>query len=66
MSVIFGIDEKDKLVICGDKRGSSELDSILSDELQKVSVINTHLAFASAGNFAIEKAYCWTLKNRMK
>ena len=56
MSVIFGIDEPNQIIICGDKRASSKEGQFINDELQKVTVVNTHLAFVSAGNAAIEKA----------
>lgn len=56
MSVIFGIKENSRIIIAGDKRGSSVDGKTISDDLDKVLVINDHLAFASAGNAAIEKA----------
>lgn len=56
MSVIFGIDEPNQIVICGDKRASTKEGQYISDELQKVTTVNKHLAFVSAGNAAIEKA----------
>ena len=55
MSVIFGIKESGCIIIAGDKRGSSIDGKILSDNLDKILVVNNHLAFASAGNAAIEK-----------
>lgn len=55
MSVIFGIKESGRIIIAGDKRGSSIDGKILSDNLDKILVVNNHLAFASAGNAAIEK-----------
>lgn len=57
MSVIFGIKESGRIIIAGDKRGSSIDGKILSDNLDKILVVNNHLAFASAGNAAIEKNY---------
>lgn len=56
MSVIFGIKENNRIIIAGDKRGSSIDGKTLSDDLDKVLMINDHLAFSSAGNTAIEKA----------
>lgn len=62
MSVIFGIDEKDSITICADKRVSNVEGKFLSDDVDKVTVINSRLAFASAGNVAIEKAISVDLK----
>ena len=59
MSVIFGIKENNRIIIAGDKRGSSIDGKTLSDDLDKVLMINDHLAFSSAGNAAIEKAICY-------
>lgn len=56
MSVLFGIDEKDQIIICADKRSSTKEGCFISDDMDKVIVINPRLAFASAGNAAIEKA----------
>lgn len=56
MSVLFGIDEKDQIIICADKRSSTKEGSFVSDDMDKVIVINPRLAFAAAGNAAIEKA----------
>lgn len=56
MSVIFGIKEKNRIIIAGDKRGSTIDGKTLSDDVEKVHTVNEHLAFASAGNAAIEKA----------
>ena len=56
MSVIFGIKENNRIIIAGDKRGSSIDGKTLSDDLDKVVMINSHLAFSSAGNSAIEIA----------
>ena len=56
MSVIFGIKENNRIIIAGDKRGSSIDGKTLSDDLDKVLMINDHLAFSSASNAAIEKA----------
>ncbi|MCD8180313.1 MAG: hypothetical protein LUF26_02360 [Firmicutes bacterium] len=56
MSVIFGIDEPGKIYICGDRRGSTAEGKLINDNLQKVIEIHPSLAFASAGNAAIELA----------
>jgi len=56
MSVIFGIKENNCIIIAGDKRGSTIDGKMLADDLDKVLVINNHLAISSAGNAAIEKA----------
>lgn len=56
MSVIFGIHEKNQIVIAGDKRVSTADGNFISDDWEKVIVINDHLAFVSAGNAAVEKA----------
>jgi len=56
MSVIFGIKEDNRIIIAGDKRGSSVDGKMLSDDLDKVIAVNDHLAFSSAGNAAVEKA----------
>ena len=44
MSVIFGIKENNRIIIAGDKRGSSIDGKTLSDDLDKVLMINDHLA----------------------
>lgn len=56
MSVIFGIKEEKEIIITGDKRGTNILNGLHSDDTDKITVINEHLAFASAGNHAIETA----------
>ena len=40
MSVIFGIKENNRIIIAGDKRGSSIDGKTLSDDLDKVLMIN--------------------------
>lgn len=62
MSVIFGIKENNRIIIAGDKRGSSVDGKMLSDNLDKVLMINSHLAFSSAGNAAIETAISMDIK----
>lgn len=56
MSVIFGIVDNGKIIIAGDKRLSSIDGEMISDDGEKVVVINEKLAIASAGNVAIERA----------
>ena len=56
MSVIFGIKENNCVIIAADKRGSDIDGHLITDECDKITVINDHLAYASAGNAAIEKA----------
>lgn len=56
MSVIFGIKEGNTVTICGDKRFSTDNGELISDDAQKVRIINEKLAFASAGNASIEEA----------
>lgn len=56
MSVIFGIREDDKIIVAGDKRGTSTHGDFLSDDLNKVTAINDKLCFATAGNASIEFA----------
>lgn len=62
MSVIFGIKENGRIIIAGDKRGSSVDGKLLSDDLNKVIKVNDHLAFSSAGNSAIETVISIDLK----
>lgn len=56
MSVIIGIREPNRIILAGDKRGSSKEGRLLSDSLQKVILINEHLCLATAGNDAIGTA----------
>lgn len=56
MSVIFGIKEKNQIIVAGDKRASNINGEFISDEMQKVIAINDCLCMASAGSMAIEKA----------
>lgn len=56
MSVIFGIKENQQIIIAGDKRISTADGARIGDHWQKVIPVNDQLAFASAGNGAIEKA----------
>lgn len=56
MSVIFGIVEKDQIIIAGDRRLSKEDGSWISDDGQKIFEINEYLAFVTAGNAAIGAA----------
>lgn len=56
MSVIFGIKEKEVIIVAGDRRASAIDGAFISDEMQKVVAINDWLCMASAGSVAIEKA----------
>jgi len=56
MSIIFGIKENDEIIIAGDKRGTNILNGSYSDDEDKITVINEHLVFATAGNVSIKKA----------
>lgn len=54
MSIIFGIKEESEITIAGDKRVTSINGDFLSDDVDKVIVINEYLAFAIAGNNAVK------------
>ena len=56
MSIIFGINENDEIIIAGDKRGTNILNGSYSDDEEKLTVINEHLVFATAGNVSIKNA----------
>lgn len=56
MSVIFGIKENNEIIIAADKRGTNILNGTYRDDEEKLTVINEHLAFATAGNVSIKKA----------
>lgn len=56
MSVIFGLTTGKKIIIGGDKRGSTKDGRIMSDSLQKLNIINNSVCFATAGNASIEMA----------
>lgn len=56
MSVIFGIVEKNSIIIVGDRRASSVDGNFISDDEQKVMEINEHLGIVTSGNVAIGKA----------
>lgn len=64
MSVIFGIVEKNSIIIAGDNRVSSVDGVFISDNEQKVTEINEHLGIATAGNVAIEKAILMNIDDR--
>lgn len=63
MSVIFGIKESNCIIIGGDKRGSTKDGKFLTDDLNKIIVINEQLALASAGNAVVEKAIMLDVNN---
>lgn len=56
MSVILGIQEKDCIILVSDNRAATLDGKTVSDSLNKIEVINSHLAFSSAGNAAVGKA----------
>lgn len=56
MTVILGIRTERNVFLAGDKRATSVNDRFVDDEMNKVAVINDHLAFASGGNASIGKA----------
>lgn len=64
MSVIFGIKEADRIIIAGDKRGTSKKGEFISDEIQKIIPINEHLCIASAGNVSISNVIIRIAKER--
>lgn len=63
MSVIFGIKETNSIILGSDKRGSTKEGVFITDDLNKIIVINEHLALASAGNAVIEKAIMLDINN---
>ena len=56
MSVIMGIKTNNILVLGADKRVSTYENKPLSDDNDKILVVNNHLAMACAGNAAVQKA----------
>ena len=56
MSVIMGIKTNDIVILGADKRLSTLDGKKVSDDGDKILVINSHLAIACAGNAAIQKA----------
>ncbi len=56
MSVIFGIKEPGEVIIAGDKRATSVNDKVKSDDMNKLTIVNECVCFASAGNASIERA----------
>ncbi|MBQ6708818.1 MAG: hypothetical protein IJM97_07720 [Clostridia bacterium] len=63
MSVIFGIKETNSIILGSDKRGSTKEGIFITDYLNKIIVINEHLALASAGNAVVEKAIMLDINN---
>ena len=66
MSVIIGLKIDDKIILAGDKRGSTETGKLLTDELEKVIPINKSLCIAMAGNHAMEQAILSKLHEKEK
>ena len=56
MTVILGIRTDDTVYLAGDKRATSLDDRYIDDKMEKVTVVNNHLAFACGGNASIGKA----------
>lgn len=56
MSTIMGIKTNNIVILGADKRLSTYQNKFVSDNSDKIIVVNNHLAIASAGNAAIQKA----------
>ena len=56
MSVIMGIKTNNVVILGADKRLSTYQNQFVSDDNDKILVVNNHLALACAGNQAIQKA----------
>lgn len=56
MSTIMGIKTNNIVILGADKRLSTYENKFISDEADKIFVVNNHLAIACAGNAAIQKA----------
>ncbi|MBQ6995619.1 MAG: hypothetical protein IJN64_14200 [Lachnospiraceae bacterium] len=56
MSTIMGIKTNNIVILGADKRVSTYEGKVISDDSDKILVINNHLAMACAGNAAIQKA----------
>lgn len=57
MSVILGLKTKDIVIIAGDKRICNINGKVISEQSEKVHIINNHLAYASGGNDAMGKFF---------
>ena len=55
--MIFGLNTGKKIIIGGDKRGSTKDGRIISDSLQKLSTINNSVCLATAGNASIDSCF---------
>lgn len=56
MSTIMGIKTNNIVILGADKRLSTYENKFISDDADKILVVNNHLAIACAGNAAIQKA----------
>lgn len=56
MSTIMGIKTNNIVILGADKRLSTYENKFISDDADKILVVNNHLAIACAGNVAIQKA----------
>ena len=56
MSTIMGIKTNNIVILGADKRLSTYQNKFISDDNDKILVVNNHLAMACAGNAAIQKA----------
>lgn len=56
MSTIMGIKTNNIVILGADKRLSTYENKFISDDANKIFVVNNHLAIACAGNAAIQKA----------
>lgn len=56
MSVIMGIKTNNVIILGADKQLSTYNNEFISDDCDKILVINSNLAMAFAGNAAIQKA----------
>lgn len=56
MSTIMGIKTNNIVILGADKRLSTYENKFISDDADKIFVVNNHLAIACAGNAAIQKA----------
>lgn len=56
MSTIMGIKTNNIVILGADKRLSTYEGKVISDDSDKILVVNNHLAMACAGNAAIQKA----------
>lgn len=63
MSVIVGIKTNNRVILGADKRLSTYQNQFVSDDNDKILVVNNHLALACAGNKAIQTALEMDINN---